>query len=250
MGAIKKIFIIVLSILIVHTIYYYLIRNINNPRFDLYYNSKSFKVSKLNYNYYIGVLPKSYEKEFHEETIKENKKYSLINILRVKHPNYHNYILLIDKGKEYVLKNSDSIYYYIQNKKNILSSQIDKIVFNKYLKLIHVKNEDEIVGEYCYLVSTIHDEFGKKFNQDSLSNYIIINDYQDYYKITKYIDSSLIKNSNSSEIFNPRNFDFKNSSRYCWFKNFGVFEMKFDIKKDSVSSIKDNFLGIIGAEKL
>lgn len=249
MGAIKKLLIGILILVLGHSIYFYGFRNINNPRFDIFYQSKPFPETHFSYFYFLGEIPQYY-KEFDERIVSENNQCRLINILRKKHPNYHNYIVLTDgESKEYLLKNSDSIYYRSQEFRNLISSQIDLEVFNMYLKCMNISNRDEIIKSFFYLSSTIGGDISYKVDYDPLPTYIPIKNIINYDSIEIGIDSSLLKSLDKSSHFNPKEFKFDEKRIYCWFKNSGIFIFEFDIEDGRVNKVTDSFLGYTGAEK-
>lgn len=248
MGSIKKTFFGVFILLIGHLTYFYVFRK-DNPRIDIYFDSKSFPKSKMNYYYFLGKLPPKYYQDFEEKIIHKDNQCKLINIIRKRHPNYHNYIVLNKGSKEYLLKNSDSLFYHIQGGKNLISSQIDIEVFNKYLKCNNITDSNEIMNTFFYLSSTIGGDASYRVDYDSLPSYIPIKKYNDYNSIELNIDSNFTENLVTDLQFNPNTFQFDEDNCYCWFKDKGIFKFNFVIKKDTVVNVTDIFLGYTGAEK-
>jgi len=251
MGTIKKISFIMISLLIIHIIYFIFIRKIDNLRFEIYFKDKSIK-EKLNYNYFFGTIPKKFNFEFQEQIIFEDKKIKLTNVLRKLYPNYYNYILYSDKKEnvEFMLKNTDSLYYHLIDSTNMISSQFNIVILNKYLTKKGIKTKNNIIETFFLLSSTIGGDSSYETDYDPLPSFININSIEDYNLLIKGIDSILIKNSNDIRIFNPKKYDFNYSNlSTCWFKNHGLFQFEFEFENDTIVSVKDKFIGFTGAEK-
>ena len=244
MGTMKKIFLGILILGLGHLIYFYGFRNIDNPRFDIFFQSKSFPRTHFSYFYFLGKIPPSYNKYFNESLIFKNKQCKLINIVRKHHPNYHNYIIFSNKNSKLLLKNSDSLYYKISGANNILSSQINLRAYNKYLKCANISDKEKIIDTFFYLFTTIGGDNSYKVVVDTLPAYL---------RIKNKMDLELIKMRKNkikdSLFFDSDKFIFKKDKVYVWFKNFGIFQFNFEIKNNKIVSVTDRFLGYTGSEK-
>lgn len=208
-----------------------LLGNYTNPRREIYFRYHN----KANIGYLLGYLPNNYFEEYHEEIVNENKFYRLVNITYLQHPSdNHNYVLFIEKNNprnEEILFDSDSLYWYISGTTDLLSSQVNLRVFNKYLKYNNIKSKDAVIEKLCVLFGDFRDEKYK----------VVTNTFQ----ITKLLklDETIEQNAGYCyellpDKFTP-NFD---KYTYLWFKDLGFFEMSLIMKENKLKMITDRYI--------
>ncbi len=232
MGTIKKRKVTVGIILSIAIIYLIIFADYSSFRRDIYFKYHS----KLSLGYILGYLPKDYKLDYDENTFDSNNEFDLINIVFNKAPEYHNYIIFDDKLKNNpcLLKNRDSMFYKMDGRTDLLSSQINKECFNNLVTYKRMKNQDSISNYYCLLLSHIHGDSYKRVSNNEEFRKLLEN----YDEFSEKIDKELMVDENRTLYFD--------NYVYYWFKGMGFFEISFSFEDTNLKSVSDTFLGYVG----
>lgn len=197
----------------------------SNPRRAIFYKYHS----KFDLAYVLGYLPKDYYLEYNERIIEDANNYCLLNIIFTGFPSHnHNYIILKEKinNTEEILYNSDLLFDQIQGISNLLSSQFDISVLNKYLNYNRISEKEDVLAVLCNFITD--------YNR---TRYYFAKNYNEILKLR------IVENSKECYIFLKKDFapDFE-TNNYCWFDEIGLFEINLIIKNDRVDFISDQFI--------
>ena len=202
----------------------------SNSRRDIYFRTHS----KISLAYIFGYLPNDYQNEYNEEVIEDEDKYSLVRISYNRSPNEnHGYILLVEEknsNRARILLDYDSLFYEMKGIEDLLSSQIDLSLFNEYLKYRKGFTNDELIQQYCLLVS-----------QFDTSSFRIVNTQNQIYKLKRVGDA--VRDSNECYVYHCDKFEPNfEMFKYIWFEEYGLFEMTFQREEKQLVSVSDTFI--------
>lgn len=216
----------------------------SNPRRDIYFRYHG----KANPGFIFGYLPNDYYKDYREDTIEDSSSYSLISVKCLKFPSDgHIYILFTDKkdmGSEKILLDSDSIFWHIKGNRHLISSQVNKEVFNKYLKYkVPTSNIETIKNLYFRVIGHFKYE-----------NYKVISTQAQIVSLRE-VDEHSKGDTNECYSYIEKDFDpdFEKYI-YLWIDDIGLFEINFVIKGNRLINVEDTFifgplsLNVLGTE--
>jgi len=203
----------------------------SNPRREIFFRYNS----KVSIAFLFGYLPNDYFNNYTENIIEETDAFRITSIIYNKFPTEnHNYILFQESGEkksEKILLDSDSLFWKYDGTANLLSSQIELSAFNKYLNLQGVNKKNELINQFCRLMS----DFG-------LTNYKIATCSTEISELRKV---NVFDNNYEEECYKmlQDNFfpDFETFT-YLWLNDIGLFEMSFVVANGQLISINDRFI--------
>lgn len=163
MGSKLKILSILFILITVFIIYRLLIFNSNDPIFQILCYEGNNKIEKL-----LGLVPNKNYQIYHRKTVNSVSlppPYRLIYINNsILADAQENYIFIENLQKyDYQLMASSKPGLNFENPqgitlKNFLAYQINTQIFNKYLTLLHIENEELAIKEYLNILSLVNNK--------------------------------------------------------------------------------------------
>ena len=197
--------------------------NIRNDRliFDLYFNNKSYKVSKCNFHYFLGIKNENPYENFKFQNFKYYDK-NLTLISRSNTSTYHDYIISNDYNQ--ILKDSDSLFYY---------------EYQTLSKTINYRLFSELYGNELTSLDLYFTLIGNGLESD----------IKTFYPINEVLNNNNFKiDSNTRFKIKKAIEDADKSNIYIWFLNYGFYEFKLTFDKNKIVKIDDKYLFDIGLE--